>query len=109
MGADVDPNWAHNSWLIGLCVSVQKELQDAMQQLEAIPHEIRSVCFINPGPMTGKLMDSPLEFTINLTGILYSSLYYIFCALLLIDNSSFEKCEGEQKSTNAVVKVSKFY
>ncbi|KAK4855089.1 hypothetical protein QYF36_003891 [Acer negundo] len=64
---------------------VQKELQDAMQQLEAIRHEIRSVSFINPGPMTRKLMDSPLEPTINLT-----------------DNSSSEKSEGEQKSTNAV-------
>ncbi|TXG72177.1 hypothetical protein EZV62_000756 [Acer yangbiense] len=66
---------------------VQKELQDAMQQLEAIRHEVRSVSFINPGPMTRKLMDSPLEPTINHT-----------------DNSSSEKSEGEQKSTNAVVK-----
>ncbi|KAK2647165.1 hypothetical protein Ddye_022360 [Dipteronia dyeriana] len=65
---------------------VQKELQDAMQQLEAIRHEIRSVSFINPGPMTRKLVDSPLEATNNLT-----------------DNSSSEKSEGE-KSTNAVVK-----
>ncbi|KAK1568011.1 hypothetical protein Q3G72_019340 [Acer saccharum] len=66
---------------------VQKELQDAMQQLEAIRHEIRSVSFINPGPMTRKLMDSPLKPTTSLT-----------------DNSSSEKSEGEQKSTNAVVK-----
>ncbi|TXG49288.1 hypothetical protein EZV62_025163 [Acer yangbiense] len=68
---------------------VQKELQDAMQQLEAIRHEIRSVSFINPGPLTRKLMDSPLEPTLNLTAN---------------DNNSSEKSEGEQKSTVAVVK-----
>ncbi|TXG59401.1 hypothetical protein EZV62_013974 [Acer yangbiense] len=37
-----------------------------MQQPEAIRHEFRSVCFINPVRMTQKLMDSPLEPTINL-------------------------------------------
>ncbi|XP_044487554.1 sec-independent protein translocase protein TatB isoform X2 [Mangifera indica] len=44
---------------------VQKELQDAMQQLEAIRHEIRSVSLINPGPLTRKLMDNPSEPTSN--------------------------------------------
>lgn len=66
---------------------VQKELQDAMQQLEAIRHEIRSVSFINPGPMTRKMMDIPLEPMLNLN-----------------DNGSSGKSEGEQKSTDAVVK-----
>ncbi|TXG72179.1 hypothetical protein EZV62_000758 [Acer yangbiense] len=75
---------------------VQKELQDAMQQLEAIRHEIRSVSFINPGPMTRKLMDSSLERTINLTDFLSFPVN--------IDNSSSEKFEGDQKSTNSVVK-----
>ncbi|KAK2634294.1 hypothetical protein Ddye_029086 [Dipteronia dyeriana] len=68
---------------------VQKELQDAMQQLEAIRHEILDASFINPGPLTRKLMGSPLEPTLN---------------LIANDNSSSEKSEGEQKSTVAVVK-----
>ncbi|TXG72192.1 hypothetical protein EZV62_000771 [Acer yangbiense] len=51
-----------------------------MQQLKAIRHEIRSVSFVNPAPMTRKLMDSPM----------------------IIENSSSDKSEGEQKSTNAV-------
>ncbi|KAH7543977.1 hypothetical protein JRO89_XS15G0076000 [Xanthoceras sorbifolium] len=69
---------------------VHKELQDAMQQLEAIRHEIRTVSFINPGPMTRKLMDSPLEPTVNLTDI-----------------SSTEKSETEQQSTDTVDYTSK--
>lgn len=40
---------------------VHKELQDAMAQLEAIRYEIRSISLMNPGPMTRKLMDNPLE------------------------------------------------
>ncbi|OWM72648.1 uncharacterized protein LOC116196149 [Punica granatum] len=38
---------------------VHKELQDTMAQLEAIRHEIRSISFINPGPMTRRLIDDP--------------------------------------------------
>ncbi|MED6221871.1 hypothetical protein PIB30_058897 [Stylosanthes scabra] len=37
---------------------VHKELQDTMAQLDAIRHEIRSVSFINPGPMTRRLVDN---------------------------------------------------
>ncbi|KAF5738884.1 hypothetical protein HS088_TW12G00079 [Tripterygium wilfordii] len=37
---------------------VHRELQDTMAQLEAIRHEIRSVSFMNPGPMTRRLVDN---------------------------------------------------
>ncbi|XP_051141988.1 uncharacterized protein LOC127258943 [Andrographis paniculata] len=37
---------------------VHKELQDTMAQLEAIRHEIRSISFINPGPLTTRLVDN---------------------------------------------------
>ncbi|KAL5782758.1 hypothetical protein ACOSP7_007787 [Xanthoceras sorbifolium] len=62
---------------------VQKELQDAMQQIEAIRHEIRSVSFISHGPIIRKLINSPREPTVN-----------------LIDISSYEKSETERKSTD---------
>ncbi|KAL5725201.1 hypothetical protein ACHQM5_008370 [Ranunculus cassubicifolius] len=42
---------------------VHKELQDTMQQLEAIRHEIRSISFMNPGPMARSLMDKKTEPT----------------------------------------------
>lgn len=38
---------------------VHKDLQDTMAQLEAIRHEIRSITFINPGPLTRRLVDDP--------------------------------------------------
>ncbi|GAU41202.1 hypothetical protein TSUD_26270 [Trifolium subterraneum] len=34
---------------------VHKELQDTMAQLDAIRHEIRSLSFVNPGPLTRRL------------------------------------------------------
>ncbi|CAA0841193.1 Unknown protein [Striga hermonthica] len=37
---------------------VHKELQDTMAQLEAIRHEIRSISFMNPGPLTTRLVDN---------------------------------------------------
>ncbi|XP_073300394.1 uncharacterized protein [Primulina huaijiensis] len=37
---------------------VHKELQDTMAQLEAIRHEIRSISFMNPGPLTTTLVDN---------------------------------------------------
>ncbi|XP_052170022.1 uncharacterized protein LOC127786571 isoform X2 [Diospyros lotus] len=37
---------------------VHKELQDTMAQLEAIRHEIRTISFINPGPLTRRLVDN---------------------------------------------------
>lgn len=37
---------------------VHKELQDTMSQLEAIRHEIRSISFMNPGPLTTRLVDN---------------------------------------------------
>ncbi|PHT84878.1 hypothetical protein T459_13321 [Capsicum annuum] len=37
---------------------VHKELQDTMAQLEAIHHEIRTISFMNPGPLTSRLVDN---------------------------------------------------
>ncbi|XP_042005035.1 sec-independent protein translocase protein TatB-like isoform X1 [Salvia splendens] len=37
---------------------VHKELQDTMAQLEAIRHEVRSISFMNPGPLTTRLVDN---------------------------------------------------
>ncbi|KAI7992036.1 V-type proton ATPase subunit F [Camellia lanceoleosa] len=37
---------------------VHKELQDTLAQLEAIRHEIRTVSFMNPGPLTRRLVDN---------------------------------------------------
>ncbi|CAA3032804.1 uncharacterized protein LOC111411838 [Olea europaea var. sylvestris] len=37
---------------------VHRELQDTMAQLEAIRHEIRSISFMNPGPLTTRLVDN---------------------------------------------------
>ncbi|XAR57907.1 hypothetical protein NMG60_11026208 [Bertholletia excelsa] len=37
---------------------VHKELQDTIAQLEAIRHEIRTISFMNPGPMTTRLVDN---------------------------------------------------
>lgn len=39
-------------------LQVHKELQDTMAQLEAIRHEIRSISFMNPGPLTTRLVDN---------------------------------------------------
>jgi len=67
---------------------VHKELQDTMAQLEAIRHEIRSISLINPGPLTRRLMDNPENPAPNTNS----------------GNSPTEKCEEEQKPTNAVMK-----
>ncbi|XP_055835648.1 uncharacterized protein LOC129904139 [Solanum dulcamara] len=37
---------------------VHKELQDTMAQLESIRHEIRTISFMNPGPLTSRLVDN---------------------------------------------------
>ncbi|CAH9098289.1 unnamed protein product [Cuscuta europaea] len=37
---------------------VHKELQDTIAQLEAIRHEIRTISFVNPGPLTTRLVDN---------------------------------------------------
>nr|GMD26568.1 sec-independent protein translocase protein TatB [Ipomoea batatas]GME09580.1 sec-independent protein translocase protein TatB [Ipomoea batatas] len=37
---------------------VHKELQDTIAQLEAIKHEIRTISFMNPGPLTTRLVDN---------------------------------------------------
>ncbi|KAK3036880.1 hypothetical protein RJ639_031498, partial [Escallonia herrerae] len=37
---------------------VHKELQDTMAQLEAIRHEIRTISFMNPGPLGTRLVDN---------------------------------------------------
>lgn len=98
-----------------------KELQDAMQQLDAIRHEIRSVSLINPGPMTRKLMENLPEPTPNHSGNIFCldiglqatyvkfalciSLDLISCASLFVDDSSLKKSEEEQKATDDVAKV----
>nr|GEV87957.1 hypothetical protein [Tanacetum cinerariifolium] len=43
---------------------VHKELQDTIAQLEAIRHEIRTISFVNPGPLTSRLVDNVAQ---NLT------------------------------------------
>lgn len=57
-----------NSIFVVVIQKVHKELQDAMQQLEAIRHEIRSVSVMYPGPMTRKLMDFPPQPAVDLDG-----------------------------------------
>ncbi|CAI9776102.1 unnamed protein product [Fraxinus pennsylvanica] len=42
---------------------VHKELQDTMAQLEAIRHEIRSISFMNPGPLTTRPVDNVASHT----------------------------------------------
>uniref|UniRef100_A0A5B7AD27 Sec-independent protein translocase protein TatB n=1 Tax=Davidia involucrata TaxID=16924 RepID=A0A5B7AD27_DAVIN len=37
---------------------VHKELQDTIAQLEAIRYEIRTISFMNPGPLTQRLVDN---------------------------------------------------
>ncbi|KAH9305070.1 hypothetical protein KI387_009474, partial [Taxus chinensis] len=37
---------------------IHKELQDALAQVEAIRHEIRSVSIMNPGPMTRRFVEN---------------------------------------------------
>ncbi|KAK9055743.1 hypothetical protein SSX86_026828 [Deinandra increscens subsp. villosa] len=37
---------------------VHKELQDTIAQLEAIRHEIRTISFVNPGPLTRRLVEN---------------------------------------------------
>ncbi|KAI3419946.1 uncharacterized protein J3R85_012878 [Psidium guajava] len=44
---------------------VHKELQDTMAQLEAIRHEVRSISFMNPGPLTRRLVDDPSNTSIS--------------------------------------------
>nr|XP_016457113.1 PREDICTED: sec-independent protein translocase protein TatB-like [Nicotiana tabacum] len=48
---------------------VHKELQDTIAQLEAIRHEIRTISFMNPGPMTLRLVDSTNTAAANNAGI----------------------------------------
>ncbi|XP_062150054.1 uncharacterized protein LOC133858591 isoform X2 [Alnus glutinosa] len=67
---------------------VHKELQDTMAQLEAIRYEIRSISLINPGPLTRRLMDNPEDPAPNRN----------------FGDSLSEKCEEEQKPTNAAMK-----
>lgn len=37
-----------------------------MAQLEVIRHEIRGISFINPGPLTRRLMDEPKDPASNM-------------------------------------------
>lgn len=43
---------------LDLLLKVHKELQDTIAQLEAIKHEIRTISFMNPGPLTTRLVDN---------------------------------------------------
>lgn len=40
---------------------VHKELQDTISQLEAIRHEIRTISFMNPGPLTRSLVENAVN------------------------------------------------
>ncbi|KAF3456897.1 hypothetical protein FNV43_RR01551 [Rhamnella rubrinervis] len=71
---------------------VHKELQDAMAQIEAIRYEIRSASFVNPGPLTRKLMDNPPDPSVQSS----------------VGNSSVEKREEEQKPVNTMIKDNSF-
>lgn len=64
---------------------MHKELQDTMAQLEAIRHEIRSISFMNPGPLTTRLVDNIASHPPVINGIyfvktfvFYSSRPYLF-------------------------------
>ncbi|KAL6968247.1 hypothetical protein U1Q18_034049 [Sarracenia purpurea var. burkii] len=51
--------WRQLTKNFGSSSMVHKELQDTISQLEAIRHEIRTISFMNPGPLTRRLVDSP--------------------------------------------------
>ncbi|CAI9094925.1 OLC1v1030756C1 [Oldenlandia corymbosa var. corymbosa] len=44
--------------LVRVSARVHKELQDTIAQLEAILHEIRTISFINPSPLTQRFVDN---------------------------------------------------
>ncbi|KAL6189547.1 hypothetical protein ACLB2K_040934 [Fragaria x ananassa] len=67
---------------------VQKELQEALSQLDSIRYEVRSLSLMNPGPMTRKLMDNAEEVATPHNGA----------------NSSVENPKQEVKSTARVIK-----
>ncbi|KAF5452735.1 hypothetical protein F2P56_027703 [Juglans regia] len=68
---------------------VHKELQDTMAQLEVIRHEIRGISFMNPGPLTRRLMDEPKDPASNIESA---------C------NRPPDKCEEAQKPISATMK-----
>ncbi|PRQ36276.1 hypothetical protein RchiOBHm_Chr4g0389631 [Rosa chinensis] len=67
---------------------VQKELQDALAQLDSIRYEVRNLSLINPGPMTRKLMENAEELASPHNGA----------------NSSIESTKEEVKLTTSVIK-----
>ncbi|XP_061991596.1 uncharacterized protein LOC133709757 [Rosa rugosa] len=67
---------------------VQKELQDALAQLDSIRYEVRSLSLINPGPMTRKLMENAEELAAPRNGA----------------DSSIENTKEEVKLTTSVTK-----
>ncbi|XP_004288428.1 PREDICTED: uncharacterized protein LOC101295564 [Fragaria vesca subsp. vesca] len=67
---------------------VQKELQEALSQLDSIRYEVRSLSLMNPGPMTRKLMDNAEEVATPRNGA----------------SSSVENPKEEVKSTASVIK-----
>ncbi|XP_062008426.1 uncharacterized protein LOC133725262 [Rosa rugosa] len=67
---------------------VQKELQDALAQLDLIRYEVRSLSLINSGPMTRKLMENAGELASPHNGA----------------NSSIENPKKEVKLTTSVIK-----
>lgn len=44
-------------------IQVHKELQDTIAQLEAIRHEIRTISFVNPGPLNRRLVENGGKIT----------------------------------------------
>ena len=64
---------------------VHKELQDTMSQLEAIRHEVRSISFMNPGPLTTRLVDNIANQPPVTNGI---HLVTTFCCFMQIAFSS---------------------
>ncbi|KAI3718448.1 hypothetical protein L6452_19320 [Arctium lappa] len=44
--------------LVHVHFQVHKELQDALSQMDAIHHEMRTISFMNPGPLTRTLTDN---------------------------------------------------
>lgn len=56
--------------LVACNSQVHKELQDTMSQLEAIRHEIRTISFMNPGPLTRRIVDNIDQTSVS-SGIVF--------------------------------------
>lgn len=52
-----------------------------MAQLDAIRHEIRSISFVNPGPLTRRLVDN-IDHTSMSNGIIYMNYFGTYYNIL---------------------------